>query len=166
MLCGNSFYSLFLLFIEYWIEQVEVLPFPTRSMGAGMRSSCNIQNVVPYLFVQALHMSRFKNSSGVYRPKYEKNVFFACLAQHLSAFTSMCGTDTAGRGALEPPPEDGARTKLFDREFKFRGSHTPPADVICVIRSRKKTVLLSISGWRAETKHAQNDKTFQQNQTQ
>ena len=31
---------------------------------------------------------------------------------------------TAGRGAFEPPPEDGARTKLFDREFQFRESHT------------------------------------------
>ena len=31
---------------------------------------------------------------------------------------------TAGRGALEPPPEAGARTKLFDREFQFRESHT------------------------------------------
>ena len=36
----------------------------------------------------------------------------------------MCGTDTAGRGALEPPPEAGARTKLFDREFQFRELHT------------------------------------------
>ena len=34
------------------------------------------------------------------------------------------GTDTAGRGALEPLPEDGARTKLFDRESQFRESHT------------------------------------------
>ena len=33
-------------------------------------------------------------------------------------------TDTAGRGALEPPPQAGARTKLFDREFQFRESHT------------------------------------------
>ena len=29
---------------------------------------------------------------------------FACLAQRLSAFTSRCRTDKAGRGALEPPP--------------------------------------------------------------
>ena len=36
----------------------------------------------------------------------------------------MCGTDTAGRGAFESPPEDGARTKLLDREFQFRESHT------------------------------------------
>ena len=50
--------------------------------------------------------------------------FLACLARHPSAFTSRYGTDTAGRGAFEPPPEDGARTKLFDREFQFRESHT------------------------------------------
>ena len=28
-----------------------------------------------------------------------------CMARHPYAFTSMCGTDTAGRGALGPPPE-------------------------------------------------------------
>ena len=32
-------------------------------------------NVVPHLFVQALHMPRSKNSSGVYRPKYKKAHF-------------------------------------------------------------------------------------------
>ena len=48
----------------------------------------------------------------------------ACLARHPSAFTSTCGTDTAGRGAFESPPEDGARTNLFDREFQFCASHT------------------------------------------
>ena len=53
-----------------------------------------------------------------------KSALLACLAQRLFAFTSRCGTDTAGRGALEPPPEDGARTKLFDREFQFHESHT------------------------------------------
>ena len=58
-------------------------------------------------------------------PKIQiKIALLACLAQRLSAFTSRCGTDTAGRGAFEPPPEDGARTKLFDREFQFRESHT------------------------------------------
>ena len=28
----------------------------------------------------------------------------------------MCGTDTAGRGAWEPPPAGGARTKLYSTE--------------------------------------------------
>ena len=83
-------------------------------------------------------MPRFKNSCGVHHPKYKKSALLASLAQRLSAFTSMCGTDTAGRGALERPPEDSARTKVFDREFQFQESHTPlPADVICVSRSRK-----------------------------
>ena len=53
----------------------------------------------------------------------KKSAHLACLAQRLSAFTSRCGTDTAGRGAFEPPFKDGARTKLFDREFRSRESH-------------------------------------------
>ena len=48
----------------------------------------------------------------------------ACNARHPSAFTSVCGTDTAGGGTFQPPPEAGAQTKLFDREFQFRESHT------------------------------------------
>ena len=64
---------------------------------------------------------------------HKKNALLACLAQRLSAFTSRCGTDTAGRGALGPLLEDGARTKLFDREFSPenrilgpRRKNTPP----------------------------------------
>ena len=41
----------------------------------------------------------------------------ACFAQRLSAITPRCRTDKARRGALEPPPEDGARTKRSDREI-------------------------------------------------
>ena len=48
----------------------------------------------------------------------------ACLAQPTYPMPARCGTDTAGRGAFEPPSEDGARTKLFDREFQFRELHT------------------------------------------
>ena len=47
-----------------------------------------------------------------------------CPAQPTYPIPARCGTDTAGQGAFEPPPEDGARTKLFDREFQFRVSHT------------------------------------------
>ena len=87
------------------------------------------ENVVPfqYLFVQALRMLRSKNSSGVCIPPKFKNpahLFLACRAQRQSAFTSRCETDTAGRAAFEPPPVDGAPTKLFDRELQFRESHT------------------------------------------
>ena len=57
-------------------------------------------------------------------PEIKKKRTSSFLAQRLSAFASRCGTDTAGRGALEPPPEDGARTKLVDREFQLRESHT------------------------------------------
>ena len=44
-------------------------------------------------------------------------LLLACLAQRLFAVTSRCRTDKAGQGALEPLPEDGARTKRFDREI-------------------------------------------------
>ena len=48
----------------------------------------------------------------------------ACLAQPTYPIPARCRTDTAGRGAFEPPPEDDARTKLFDRGSQFRESHT------------------------------------------
>ena len=62
----------------------------------------------------------------------------AFLAQHPSAFTSRCRTDKAGRGALEPPPEDGARMKRFDREFQFRESHTEAISYAVGFFSRKR----------------------------
>ena len=37
---------------------------------------------------------------------------------------------------------------------------SPPADVICVVRSRKKTILSLYSDIRVQTKHAQNEKHF------
>ena len=49
---------------------------------------------------------------------------FPCLAQPTCPIPARGGTDTAGRGAFKPPPEDGDRTKLFDREFQFRKSKT------------------------------------------
>ena len=62
--------------------------------------------------------ANFVNHSGVAAMKIPQifkyfSPTLARLARHRSAFTSMCGTDTAGRGALEPPPEGGARTKLY-----------------------------------------------------
>ena len=60
------------------------------------------------------------------------------VARHPFAFKSRCGTDTAGRGAFEPHPEDGARTKLFDREFQFRESHTEAESIKTPDRIRKK----------------------------
>ena len=47
-----------------------------------------------------------------------------CLVQPKYPIPARYGTDTAGQGAFEPAPEDGARTKLIDREFQFRESHT------------------------------------------
>ena len=74
-------------------------------------------NIVPYVCVQALDMPRSKNGSGVYRPNYNPPSFFACFSQHLYALTWRCGTDVSGRGTLEAPTENGARTKLFIQQF-------------------------------------------------
>ena len=72
--------------------------------------------------------ANFVNNLGVadikMQPKFPKFLLdmryflqlVACLARHPSAFTSMCETDTAGRRALEPPPEGGARTELYSTE--------------------------------------------------
>ena len=55
----------------------------------------------------------------------KRSALLSCLAQRLSASTSRCGTDTAGRRELLPTPEESAQTKLFDRGFLlFRESHT------------------------------------------
>ena len=69
-------------------------------------------------------MPKSKNSSGVYHPKH-KILRTSRLSR--SAHVPDRGQVRNGYGraeAFEPPPEDGARTKLFDREFQFRESHT------------------------------------------
>ena len=80
--------------------------------------------------------ANFVNHSGVAAIKIQQ--FFqnssstlARLARHLSAFTSMCRTDTAGRGALEPLPEGGARTKLYSTENSTSANR--------ILRPRQKT---------------------------
>ena len=74
--------------------------------------------------IQALQTSRYNRSLEITSSNTIFLQLIACLAQHPSAFTSRCRTDKEGRRALEPLPEDGARTKRFDREFQFRESHT------------------------------------------
>ena len=49
---------------------------------------------------------------------------FACVTQPTYPIPAMCRMYTAGRGAFEPPSEDGAQANLFDREFQFRELHT------------------------------------------
>ena len=77
-----------------------------------------------FSFMLCIYMPRYKNSSGVYRPNTKKCVLLACLAQSTYPIPARCGTDTPGRGAFEPSPEDSSRTKLFDREFEFRESQS------------------------------------------
>ena len=84
-------------------------------------------------------MPRSKKSSSRIPPKFQKpSALLACIAQHLPPVRN-----TAGRGAFEPPPEDGARTKLFDREFQFRESHTwTETNKTLLTESPKKKMIL------------------------
>ena len=86
--------------------------------------------------------ANFVNHPGVAAIKIQKKselpprpaVFLqllARLARHPFAFTSMCGTDTAGRRALEPPPEGGARTKIYSTENSSSANR--------MLRPRRKT---------------------------
>ena len=81
-------------------------------------------NVFPCYFVQALRMPRSKNSSGLYCKKITICAILASLAQSTYPIRPRCGTDKAGRGAFEPSPEDGARTKRFDQEISYLVSIT------------------------------------------
>ena len=68
----------------------------------------------------------------------KKNALLACLVQRPSSFTSTYKTDMAERGALESPPEDGARTNGFNREIPARESHTEAETEKAPDRIRKK----------------------------
>ena len=97
--------------------------------------------------------ANFVNHSGVAAIKIQQ--FFqnssstlARLARRPSAFTSMCGTDTAGRGALEPPPEGGARTKPYSTENSSSANR--------ILRPRQKTP--DQSPWhQGMTRYSRND---------
>ena len=101
-----------------------------KKASSGRNLDANLEMIPMWkgcpLFIRSSSTyAKIQEELGRIPPKIQnKSVLLACLAQRLCAFTSRCGTDTAGREALEPPPEDGARTKLFDREFQCRESHT------------------------------------------
>ena len=97
--------------------------------------------------------NNFVNHSGVAAIKIQQ--FFqnssstlARLARHPCAFTSMCGTDTAGRGALEPSPEGDARTKPYSTENSSSANR--------ILRPRQKTP--DQSPWhQGMTRYSRND---------
>ena len=77
-----------------------------------------IRKCCPLIYSFKLFMCQDPRIARAYTARNTKIItLLACLVQHLSAFTSWCRTDKAGRGALEPPSEDGGRTKRFDREI-------------------------------------------------
>ena len=121
-------------------------------------------NVAPYLFVQALHMPRSKNSSGVYRPEYKKQRTSrlsrsASIRVHVdvrNGYGMARGVGAAPGGwrlnkAIWPRIPVPGIVYSFCRRY---------------LRTRKKTVLCpSISGWRADQARSKWE-TFQQHQTQ
>ena len=69
----------------------------------------------------------------------------ACLVQPTHPIPARCGTGTAGRGAFEPPLEDGARTKLFYREFQLPESHTEAeTEIKLLTQSPRKRMIIHI----------------------
>ena len=94
-----------------------------------IRKLCQLgKNDYPYIIFfrsSSAYICRDQRTARAYTAQNTKIcTLLASLAQPTYPIIARCGTDTAGRGALEPPPEDGARTKLFDREVQFRESHT------------------------------------------
>ena len=81
-------------------------------------------NVFPLVFSFKLCICQDPRIARAYTAQTKNCALLACLAQPTYPIPARCGTDTAGRGAFQPRPEDGARTKLFDREVQFRESHT------------------------------------------
>ena len=62
-----------------------------RNLDANLEMTLILEiNVVPYLFVQALHMPRSKNSSGVHRPKYKKKMPFSLVSPSVRPSSRRC----------------------------------------------------------------------------
>ena len=100
-----------------------------------IRKDCRLQ------IVQALHVPRPKNRPGVYRPIYNKKRT-SRLSRSASIRVHVDGRNRHGRArGVGAAPRRRRSTKLFDREFQFRESHTPPSDVFGLTRARKRTVL-------------------------
>ena len=97
----------------------------------GKKFRCQFGNAGPYLFIQALHMPRSKNSSGVYRPKYKiKKGHFLIVS--LSIFPrSRRGAERIrqGEGRWSRPP----KTKL-ERSYLTENSSSANR----ILRPRRK----------------------------
>ena len=122
---------------EFFLQEVLFV------LGPHTTPIWKFNNALP---IYILSTSRCTSRSGEQLESTVRNTkiraLLACLAQRPSAFTLLrCKMDNkAGRGALEPPPEDGARTKRFDREIpvpripywgrgeKTRGALEPPPE--------------------------------------
>ena len=76
------------------------------------------------LFVQALYTPTSKQKAERTAQIHKSRPLLACLPRPPYALTAVYRADKAGRGALELPLEDGARTnRFFIEKFEARESH-------------------------------------------
>ena len=117
-----------------------------NSNDANLEMFCHI------FLAQALHMPRSKNIPGIYRPKYKYLATSRLYPSPPIRFTSRCGTDKARWWVLEPPLEDGARRKRFDRyipvsRIPYRGRDEKTPWLIPVLSKTRLILYIDITYW-------------------
>ena len=115
MSCQVLFFGVFCS-LKLWRRQAkQTLESTTPKIRKNNKYRLEIMSILEFITLcrPTRYNRRLESTSSIY------NILqpLTCLAQPPSAFTSRCGTNKAGRGALEPLPEDGAQTKRFDREI-------------------------------------------------
>ena len=68
----------------------------------------------------------------------------ACLARHPSTFTSWYGTDTAGRGAFEPPPKTALHRSYLTENSSSANRILRPRRKKFLTESTKKRMIIYI----------------------
>ena len=86
-----------------------------KKTSSGRNLDANLEMLSFDIFVQALHMPRSNISSGVYLPQYKKKRT-SRLSRSASIRVHVEVRNGQGRARdVGPPPEDGDRTRRFDR---------------------------------------------------
>ena len=90
----------------------------------------------------------------------KKNALRACLAQLLSAFTSMRGTDTAARAAVKQHPEDGAKKCHLTENCSSENRILFKQTFLAQWGRAEKRFSVYLYQVDVQTKHAKNVKLF------